>query len=45
MRKPDKTPEYLKGDSNERISKNLGRIDYRVLSGKPTGKWLYLETI
>ena len=34
MRKPDKTPEYLKVDSNEWTSKSLGRIEYRMLSGK-----------
>ena len=45
MRKPDKTPEYLKGDSNEWTSKSLGGIEYRLLSGNPTRKWIYLETI
>ncbi len=45
LRKPDRTPEYLKGDSNERTSKSLGGIEYRVLSGNPTRKWVYLETV
>ena len=38
MRKPDKTPEYRKVDSNEWTSKSLGRIDYRMLSGKSDQK-------
>ena len=34
MRKPDKTPEYRKRDSNEWTAKSLGEIDCSVLSGK-----------
>ncbi len=45
MRKPYKTPEYRKDDSNHWETSGLGRIGCGVFSGSETGERVYLETI
>ena len=45
LRKPYKTPEYRKNDSNQCAAKALWGTSCTVLSGSETRERVYLETI